>query len=186
MECPLVCRCTRYESYCWLSNFREYIKVENLSRTLVLTCHTDNNFSIIKPIRCTNFQNLLRHETLHVSGSSSAHHQEFIHFRTGPSWYCLKAVFKPVWHIPVPSVCLFSWRYNPVVLFSTALYRALASSLSRFIDHTQWRATVGRTPLDEWSIRRRDLYLTTHNIHNRRTSMPPVGFETTISAGKRP
>ena len=34
---------------------------------------------IIKPTRCTNFPNLLRHETLHVSGSSSAHHQEFIH-----------------------------------------------------------------------------------------------------------
>jgi len=37
------------------------------------------NFFIIKPTGCTNFQNLLWHETLHVSGSSSAHHQEFIH-----------------------------------------------------------------------------------------------------------
>ena len=27
---------------------------------------------------------------------------------------------------------------------------------------------------------------TTHNIHNRQTSMPPVGFEPTISAGERP
>ena len=26
-----------------------------------------------------------------------------------------------------------------------------------FLDHTQWRTTVGRTPLDEWSARRRDL-----------------------------
>jgi len=32
---------------------------------------------------------------------------------------------------------------------------------------TQWRTTVGRTALDEWSIRRRDLYLTTHNTHNK-------------------
>jgi hypothetical protein len=53
-------------------------------------------------------------------------------------------------------------------------------------DHTQQRATVGRTPLDEWSIRRRDLYLTTHNTHNRQTSMPPVGFELTISTDERP
>jgi len=30
------------------------------------------------------------------------------------------------------------------------------------------RTTLGRTPLDEWSARRRDLYLTTHNIHNRK------------------
>ena len=55
-----------------------------------------------------------------------------------------------------------------------------------FLDHIQRRTTVGRTPLDEWSARRRDLYLTTHNTHNRQISMPPVGFEPTISAGKRP
>ena len=50
-----------------------------------------------------------------------------------------------------------------------------------FLDHTQWRSTVGRTPLGEWSARRRDLYLTTHDTHNRQISMPPVGFEPTIS-----
>ena len=55
-----------------------------------------------------------------------------------------------------------------------------------FLDHTQWRTTVGRTPLDEWSARRRDLYLTTHNTHNRQTSMPPMGFEPTISTGEWP
>jgi hypothetical protein len=37
------------------------------------------DFFIIKPTRCTNLPNILQHETLHVSGSSSAHHQEFIH-----------------------------------------------------------------------------------------------------------
>ena len=41
------------------------------------------------------------------------------------------------------------------------------SSFTRFLYHTQRRTTVGRTPLDEWSARRRDLYLTTHNTHNR-------------------
>ena len=55
-----------------------------------------------------------------------------------------------------------------------------------FLDHTRRRSTVGRTPLDEWSARRRDLYLTTHDTHNRQTWMPPVGFEPTISAGERP
>jgi hypothetical protein len=59
----------------------------------------------------------------------------------------------------------------------------MASSSMRFLDHTQRRATVSRTPLDEWSARRRDFYLTTHN---RQTSLPPVGFETTIAAGERP
>ena len=62
----------------------------------------------------------------------------------------------------------------------------MASSFLMFLDHTQRLTTVGRTPLDEWSTRRRELYLTTHNTHNRQTSMPPVGFEPTNSAGERP
>jgi hypothetical protein len=55
-----------------------------------------------------------------------------------------------------------------------------------FLDHTRRRSTVGRTPLDEWSARRRDLYLTTHDTHNRQISMTPVGFEPTISPVERP
>jgi hypothetical protein len=74
-------------------------------------------------------------------------------------------------------VC-FLWRCGPK--------RAMASSFLRFLVHTQRRITVGRTPLDEWSARRRDLYLTTHNTHNRQTSMTPVGFEPAISASERP
>ena len=70
------------------------------------------------------------------------------------------------------------WRCDPT--------RVMVSSFLRFLDHTQWRTTVGRTPLDEWSARRRDLNLTSHNTRNRQTSMPPVGFEPTISAGERP
>ena len=75
--------------------------------------------------------------------------------------------------------CLF-------VFGATAPQWARPSSFTRFLDHTQRRNTVGRTPLDEWSARRRDLYLTTHNTHNRQTSMPLVGFEPTITAGERP
>ena len=71
-----------------------------------------------------------------------------------------------------------SWRDSP--------QWARASSLTKFLDHTQRRITVGRTPLDEWSVRCRYLYLTTHSNHNRQTSMPPVEFEPTISAGERP
>ena len=63
----------------------------------------------------------------------------------------------------------FLWRCDPT--------RAMASFL-RFLDHTQRRITVGRSPLDEWSARRRDFYLTTHNTHNRQISMPPDGIRT--------
>ena len=62
----------------------------------------------------------------------------------------------------------------------------MASPFTRFLTHTQRRITFSRIPLDKWSARRRDLYLTTHNTHNRKISTPPVGFEPTISAGERP
>jgi len=58
----------------------------------------------------------------------------------------------------------FLWHCNPT--------RAMASSLLTFRDHTQLRTTVGRTPLDERSARRRDLYLTTHTTDKRQISMP--------------
>ena len=45
--------------------------------------------------------------------------------------------------------------------------RAMSSSFLRFLDHTQRRVTFGTTPLDAWLVRRRDLYLTAHNTHNR-------------------
>jgi len=41
-----------------------------------VTVHHDK-FLIIKPTRYTNFSNLFWNETLHVSDSSSVHHQEF-------------------------------------------------------------------------------------------------------------
>ena len=61
--------------------------------------------------------------------------------------------------------------------------------------HTRWHThtrlhththTVSRTPPDEWSARRKDLYLTTHNTHNRQTSMAPAGFELAVPASERP
>jgi hypothetical protein len=39
-------------------------------------------------------------------------------------------------------------------------------------------AILGSTPLDEWSARRTDLYLTTHKNHKRQTSIPPSGIRT--------
>jgi hypothetical protein len=70
------------------------------------------------------------------------------------------------------------WRNSP--------QWAMASSFKRLLHNTQWHTTVGRASLDEWSARRRDLYLTTHNTHNRQTSMLPVVIEPTISEVQRP
>jgi hypothetical protein len=62
--------------------------------------------------------------------------------------------------------------------------RASSFTITRFLDHT-WRTAVNRTPLDEWSVRRRDLYLTTHKTLTTDNVHAPVGFEPTISAGER-
>jgi hypothetical protein len=53
------------------------------------------------------------------------------------------------------------------------------------LDHTQAHTTIGTTPLDEGSARRRDLYLTTQTLYKRQTCMSPVGFEPMISASAR-
>jgi hypothetical protein len=54
----------------------------------------------------------------------------------------------------------------------------LGASRSHSFRHT----TLGGSTLDEWSARRRDLYMTTYNTHKRHTSKPLAGFEPTIPA----
>jgi len=69
----------------------------------------------------------------------------------GPMWNSVRKY--------VINVFFLLWRCDPT--------RVMASSFVRFLDHTLRRTTVGRTPLDQWSARRRDLYLTTHSTHNK-------------------
>ena len=66
---------------------------------------------------------------------------------------CLK-VFNCHVHLMLLSMFVFGAKAPPV---GQCL---LIHEVSR--SHTQRRTTVGRTPLDEWSTRRIDLYLTTH------------------------
>jgi len=46
-------------------------------------------------------------------------------------------------------------------------------------------ATLCRAPQDKWSARGRDLYLKTHNTHERQTSMSRTGFESASPASER-
>ena len=69
-----------------------------------------------------------------------------------------------------------SWHYSP------SGPRPPLWDCSMTFRHT----TLGRTPLNERSARRRHLYLTTHNSSKRQTSMPPMGFELTIPTNERP
>ena len=91
--------------------------------------------------------------------------------------------------VNVPGICTnFNTRKNETFysFWRNSPQWARVSSFTRYLDHTQRRTTFGRTPLNEWSARRRDLYLTKHNTHSRQTSMPPVGIEPTNSVGERP
>ena len=53
--------------------------------------------------------------------------------------------------LPFPEVAFFFF------FFCCGQTPARTSSFMRFLDHTQGRTTVGRTPLDESSARRRDV-----------------------------
>ena len=79
---------------------------------------------------------------------------------------------------------------EPTSEFFLVYHGATAHSVPRLHHYrgfmiTIRHTTVGRTPLDEWSARRRDLYLSTHNTHMTQTSIPPVGFEPAIPANER-
>jgi hypothetical protein len=57
---------------------------------------------------------------------------------------------------------IFLWRCGPTW--------ATAFSCLRFLDQTQRHSTVGRTPLNGWSPRHRDFYLTNKHITHDRHS----------------
>ena len=109
--------------------------------------------------------------TCHMpSPSALFYHQKII-------WWVQIIKLLVMYSSPLPSD-LVTLRPNFFSLWRCDPTQVMASSFLRFLDHTQRRPTVGRTPLDEWSARRRDLYLTTHNIHNRQTSTSPGGVLT--------
>jgi hypothetical protein len=72
---------------------------------------------------------------------------------------------------------LFYWLLQPTL-------RVLASTVLRFRDHTQGHTAVGRTPLDEWSARRRDLYVT-NTQHSQQTNIHALGGIRTRNSSRR-
>jgi len=76
----------------------------------------------------------------------------------------------------MPSL-LFSFFYSGLFyLLFVCTERSLLSLVTITDTHTHTH-THSRIPLDEGSARRRDLCLTTQNIHNRETALIPAGFE---------
>ena len=74
---------------------------------------------------------------------------------------------------PTSTYNFFLWRCGPT--------QVMASSFNIFLDHTQRRATVGRTPLESQRP------LPDNTQHSQQTDIhAPAGFEPTILAGERP
>jgi hypothetical protein len=72
---------------------------------------------------------------------------------------------------------LFLWWNSPT--------GTRTASFLRFLNHIHWHTRVGRTPLDEGSARSRDLYLTTHNTHDKQILMPGTEIKIAIPASDR-
>jgi len=108
-------------------------------------------------------------ETLQF-GAVQFHSIMTVHFVTWDARRCV--VWKSSWFI---FYTFFSFR-GPAVPTGPGLphYRSFTIVLRS--------TTLGRTPLDEWSARRRDFCLTTHNTHKQQTFMPPAGFEIIVPA----
>jgi hypothetical protein len=90
--------------------------------------------------------------------------------------------FSDVSDHPVRTLCKQSFFFSSG---STVLVGPRPPHCRGFVN-TLRHTTLGKTPLDEWSAKRRDLYPTIHNTHKRQTSMPPAGFEPTIPECERP
>jgi len=73
-----------------------------------------------------------------------------------------------------PHGCSVSW-VNIIIRWPLQPPSGPRHPYHRVLTYALVRVTVSRTPLDEWSARRRDLYLTTQNTHKRQTSKSP-GF----------
>ena len=52
-------------------------------------------------------------------------------------------------------------------------------------DYTHWHTLKTKTPLEEGSASRSDLYLTTNNTQRRETTITQTGFEPEIPESKR-
>jgi len=91
--------------------------------------------------------------------------------------------------IPVRTSLYLSYAAPPPYFFfchgATNLVRQGFLIVEDSWSHSGRHTALGRTPLDEWTAWRTDLYLTTHNTYKWLSSMPPAGFDPAIPASER-
>jgi len=111
----------------------------------------------------------------HVCKSTTCH-ANFIHL-----YLIILLIYEEVYKTLSFSLCNFLQCHviSSVFHLSQQFYSDwVASLLSPHI--TLRHTTLCRNPLDKRSVRRRDLYLTKHNIHKRQTSTLPGGISTCV------
>ena len=64
--------------------------------------------------------------------------------------------------------------------YAAGVLRVTVFNCNHFSNYTQRHTKFCRTPLDEGSARRSNLYPTTHNTHKGQTTVPLAGIETGI------
>jgi hypothetical protein len=85
----------------------------------------------------------------------------------------------------LPCTLLFSWRYNQLWLY----FHSPVAGFSLLVFEVSWSHTTTRHSRQDSSgqvINSSQRPLPDNTQHSQQTSMPPVGFEPTISAGERP
>jgi hypothetical protein len=129
-----ICLWFQWKQYCQWNGFwigemnlscaKRFITTTNVFFTFIWPCIV-TNFFVIKPTRCTNFTNLILSWNSTCfgqflcpsSGVYSLYTQQwYMSYRyvdSFRSWTCSKAVYKPVWRIPLLSVQLInSWWWT--------------------------------------------------------------------------
>ena len=115
----------------------------------------------------------------------------------GIAWTILRRFVAPVipgitialtFHLHCTSVGRYYYYYYSIItrsnfLFPMAQQLLVAQAFSWSRLHENWHNTLGRIPLDEWSVRRTDLYLTHTTLTSDRYPCP--GTNRTCNPSKR-
>ena len=99
---------------------------------------------------------------------------------------CFDVCFMPVSELRTQQVVFETNRIPQLIFHGAASRSGTGHPHYRGFTFALRHTPIGRTPIDERKAQLRELYLITHNTHNRQTSMPSVGFEPAVPASERP
>ena len=99
---------------------------------------------------------------------------------------CFDVCFMPISELRTQQPVFESNRIPRLIFHGEATHSGTRKPHYRGFTFALRHTTLGRAPLDARTAQRRELYLITHNTHNRQTSMLSVGFEPAVPASERP